>query len=227
VLRKCERLRMTRVFGFVFVLVTSLAHIGSRSTVAQEQILAEGSFPIETGSGQRLDSVGLILGVDRPGSALGEGYTRLLFDGFFWTNEDQGRIAFVDALTDEDFEYVTDFFTNGSNDRIWIGNIWHPGDGFSGYGAPESWLFFGDLNGTMSSDLHGFRISHIQMTLDQFHLNVPGHDPNGDGEWTDVRAEVTFTFFGAAVPEPASITLFLSAAVMMFLAQRLWQRSRS
>ena len=61
-------------------------------------------------------------------------------------------------------------------------------------------------------DLTGYQITRVQLAINMIEIDSPGSNPNGDGLWTDLDANVTFRFFGVAVPEPT--TLLLGSVVL-------------
>ncbi len=71
-------------------------------------------------------------------------------------------------------------------------------------------------------DLQGCTIDCITMTIDALTFNTPGRDENGDGNWTDISSTVTLRVYGtaAAVPEPATMTLFALGGLGVTLLRR-------
>ena len=187
----------------------------TKSAMANDPVIFERSFPLMAAMNRRLPSVAVVLAVNEPGSVPEDRPTTFLFEDFFWTPLDQSGSAIVDESVDPDFALVTSVFTNGLNDRVWTGTFWNPGlfrEWTLGV-EPESAFFSG-------TDLRNYRISRIQLTLDRFRMEVPGRDPNGDGRWTELAGEVTFTFYGMPVPEPGSVSLLLMGFVLFLAAHQ-------
>src|SRR4051812_36028825 len=142
---------------------------------ADDQIIFQRSNLTLGSGGGPTNSAAIVLAVNEPGAEGGDGYTTEMFDLFFLTNQEQGATASVDASNDPDFAHIADIFTNGINNKlVWIGVEHYPGVGFSGGGSSESEFFFNDPDGATGSDLHGFQINRIQLTLDRFSIANPG-----------------------------------------------------
>ncbi|HZE70861.1 MAG TPA: hypothetical protein VE135_15230 [Pyrinomonadaceae bacterium] len=87
------------------------------------------------------------------------------------------------------FETASALLTNGSNEYI----VFFTGPGIIGGGSAgeqrfESQLFFGNSG---RIDFAGFQITSLDFRLDEFVLNTPGRNPNGDGIWTDFTVRGT------------------------------------
>jgi hypothetical protein len=174
---------------------------------AQDIEIAHFERPFESGIAETINASAIVIGIDAPGSDLGslESDTRLLFEEIAWTNAAPTGVAIADAASDPDFLTVVDRFTNGTDDRYWIGNSWLPGPGPAMGGGPESLLGFQSSGGAPAADLAGYLITRIELRVIEFALSSPGSDRAGTGVWTDLHAKAQFTFYGQAVPEPSAL----------------------
>ena len=92
-----------------------------------------------------------------------------------------------------------------------------PGGGGGGAGNTESVIFPGS-NGI---DLEGCTIDSIDLLITDIVLDVPGTNPNSDGNWTDYSFTAQVVVNGTCrkqrppVPEPATIGILLIAGVLM------------
>ena len=86
------------------------------------------------------------------------------------------------------------------------GLVWTTGD--YGSGGHSSGQYERNVFASAGSpDLIGYSISSIDLHFNALTLDSPGRDPNGDGNWTDYYDNVTVTFHGERIPEPATLSL--------------------
>jgi hypothetical protein len=100
--------------------------------------------------------------------------------------------GFAERLTNG----VDELFGVGSKIRVGLGG----GSGISFWSESE---FFASFLPPGAVDFSGHLIDEVTLTLDALTLDTPGSDPNGDGLWTDITAEITVT----VIPEPGTLLL--------------------
>ena len=123
------------------------------------------------------------------------------------------------------FETVAQFITDGQNGAVGFFRYFVVGgvtSGGAGEVGPESLFFFGDGSGSGRVDFAGYTITSLEFRIDEFIVNSPGTNPNGDGIWTDVIVRSTLTVNGqaAAVPEPATLCLMGLGLAGMYARRR-------
>ena len=107
------------------------------------------------------------------------------------------------------FDKLASILTNGTNDII----MFTIGSG--GVGRYEERI----VNKFIDSpwvDFYGYEISEVILTINDYTLNSPGHNPNGDGNWTDIHLDLTFSVYGEPVPEPCSIFLLSMGGLFLY-----------
>ncbi|MGB2987265.1 MAG: PEP-CTERM sorting domain-containing protein [Phycisphaerae bacterium] len=128
-----------------------------------------------------------------------------LFDDLILSPDDDVGSTFA-ASTDpySDFDGFVTLLTNGTDDTLRMGTKFRVGSGGStgeGLASESDWL--SEFLAPGAVDLSGYLIDEITLTVDKLTFDIPGSDPNGDGNWTDWNAEITFNI----VPEPVTLAL--------------------
>jgi len=117
-----------------------------------------------------------------------------IFDRSFIPSE-QDSILRIDATTNSEFEAAVELLTNGTNDTAsWIREF--PGGGGSSNTTSEASFIQGGLSGEYEVDMTGARIEYALLHIDRMRLDIPGDDPNGDGNWTNYEFRLRLVFFG-------------------------------
>lgn len=134
-----------------------------------------------------------------------------LFDDIILTLDDVGTTFMASTDPHSDFLGFVSMLTNGVDDDLGQGSRIRAGlgGGSSNGIAPES-RWFSEFLLPGSVDFSGHQIDEISLTLETMTFDTPGHDPNGDGVWTDYTADVTFTI----VPEPLTLWMLGTAIVI-------------
>jgi hypothetical protein len=183
-------------------------------------LLAEFNRDFGGGTRALLDTVSFYLAVEAPDHVIGIP-SEQLFDAFTWTEGDDGAVLDLNATVDADFKHVAGLLADGIDERVLFGS--KLGSGGGGQGVFESVLFHGGAMGTSPVDLAGHQLTRVQLAINAIALPSPGSDPNGDGLWTDVQANITYRFFGVVVPEPTSLVSAVSLLVVMVVRRvREW-----
>jgi hypothetical protein len=108
-----------------------------------------------------------------------------LFEGIIFTPADVGKTVTVTEANDPEFNEVVAVLTNGVNDFLYFQALGHPGGGGPLDERTEAFSFFGDGSGASGIDFKDFIIQCISLRINSLTLNIPGQDPNNDGNWTD------------------------------------------
>jgi hypothetical protein len=120
---------------------------------------------------------------------------------------DIGLTVSISHDTSNEFDFYASLFTNGTDDRwLWFNTV------KSGHSFPES-EFLVKLIDSPYSDLYGYTIDHIDLTVNNIILSSPGSNPGGGGIWTDFSYDVTYTIYGT--PEPATILLLAAGGLIL------------
>jgi hypothetical protein len=147
---------------------------------------------------------------------------------FLFDASDIGNTFVINSTSgDGDFNMFSSLATDGS----------HNGDIYWGYvtpilaegdrGSPESSFLGTSSNSFNSVDFAGYNINSITFTLTEDTVfNIPGDDPNGDGNWTSFTISGEFAITGSVIPEPSSANLIVMAIVGMVSLRRYWMRSK-
>ena len=137
--------------------------------------------------------------------------TNAVYDAYAFTSNDVGSVFYLTAAEDADFTQLAANLVNGQADRIGyimdddpipVGADYHYTQNY------EDYMLAGSLYLTNGIDLQGTVIDRFSLVINDLYLDSPGSDPNGDGNWTDLRFSVTLYIEGHVIPEPYSIFLF-------------------
>ena len=128
-----------------------------------------------------------------------------LFEGIIFRPSDVGMTVKMTETNDPEFNEAAAILTNGVNDSLSFQAIGYPGGGGGGYGSSEAFFFFGDQSGANGIDFMGFSITSIGIRMDALTLNIPGENPNGDGNWTDYSITYTLIVEGESAPVDAML----------------------
>ena len=140
-----------------------------------------------------------------------------LFENLVLTPASLNQLYEANAGNDPDFTYIADLLTNGTNDFVASATFAVPGgSGFSAPWTEQRFATYPGANGVW--DFSGAQITRVVMRVDRALLEVPGSNPNGDGNWTDFNFSHTLLIYGV-VPEPAS-ALWLAAGAGAALVRR-------
>ncbi len=125
--------------------------------------------------------------------------------GVFWGLDDHGIVDFPNDGSGS-FALLAGILTNGVDDQVLVSTKWAHGAA-GGIIYNES-LFFGrEPESGSVPDLFGYELTQVRLTVNDFHFEEVFVTP---GVTTiEYEANVTFAFFGAPVPEPATTLLVL------------------
>lgn len=119
-----------------------------------------------------------------------------VFDSIVLFPENVGTAYTIVSSDDEDFASVTDTLTNGIDDFLIFAFLFYPSGGGSTGGFTESGFFLGGVTGEYDPDFEGFEIDYFILTINSLTLDVPGSNPNGDGNWTDYSIDLQIEVYG-------------------------------
>ncbi len=154
-----------------------------------EPPIAQFSFVFSGGTAEQIESLRCALGYETHTYA-DTIATVILQDG------DMGIRRTFDAENSPNFVAFSEMMTNGIDDTMRL-TAWRlPGGLPMSVGSSESVLFMGGLTGDMNPDLAGAQITKVMMTIRMVIISVPGHDPNGNGNWTDYNITIDYFVFG-------------------------------
>jgi hypothetical protein len=133
-----------------------------------------------------------------------EHYDTSLFDDIILTLGDVGRTFMASTDGYSDLDGFAERLTNGVDELFGVGSKIRVGlGGGSGISFWSESEFFASFLPPGAVDFSGHLIDEVTLTLDALTLDTPGSDPNGDGLWTDITAEITVT----VIPEPGTLLL--------------------
>ena len=138
-----------------------------------------------------------------------------LFEGVDVTPDDIGTVRVANSATDPDFDAVVALLTNGVNDLVTRSIVLQPGNLGGTGGTPET-FYFGAGPGTNGIDLEGFNIESLSVRIDDFLLDSPGSDPNGNGIWTDYLLALTLIIHGS-LDTPVNVPTLSAISLLAFL----------
>ena len=151
--------------------------------------IAQFSFEFSGGAAEQVESFRCALRYDT-NTSTDSIATVILRDG------DTGICRTFDAENSPNFSAFSEMMTNGSDDMIQLIGWRLPSELISGFGGAESSVFMGGLTGDMNPDLAGAQITGVMMTIQAVAIDIPGYDPNGDGNWTDWEFNINYMVFG-------------------------------
>ena len=156
---------------------------------AADYPIAQFSFVFSGGTAEQIESLRCALGY--------ETYTYAdTIATVILQNGDMGIRRTFDAENSPNFVAFSEMMTNGIDDTMRL-TAWRlPGGLPMSVGSSESVLFMGGLTGDMNPDLAGAQITKVMMTIRMVIISVPGHDPNGNGNWTDYDITIDYFVFG-------------------------------
>lgn len=171
----------SRILILILVLSSVLIGCGDDDPAAPpEAPRALAQLHMQDGGGSAIRAgtmtVAFSMGVDT--------YDEATLYEFSVSNDDQDSTVVIDAQNSPGFADVVAILTNGTDDFTRTSQEL-PGGGGGSRGRQESNLILGGVTGEYEPDLAGAEITHALLHMDVVSLDVPGSDPNGDGNWTD------------------------------------------
>lgn len=135
----------------------------------------------------------------------------ILFNDLALNASDIGNVYTVTEANNTDFNYAVELLTNNLFDGVSICVSLLPVTNCGQEMRSEAYRFFGDDTGANGIDFNGYTINSISFVLDELSFDIPGRDPNSDGNWTDYTFRGTLLIDGAVsvIPEPISSTMFI------------------
>lgn len=149
-------------------------------------------------------------------AAFGEG---TLFEGIVLTSG-QMRLDVATADTDPDFARFAELITDGQDWFLFDDNRFVPGVAGSGIrlSGLESMRLPVETDGMLFPDLQGWTITRVERTM-RVTLISPGSNPNGDGNWTDIRLRTQVDIYGV-IPAPGPVVTVAIASVLARRSRR-------
>jgi hypothetical protein len=165
------------------------------------------------------------------GSNVATSQVNFSLNGFFTdlvlTSSSAGNSYSVD-LASPAYDVVNGLLTNGIANNYSYSVIFPSAGGF-GSGITDA-----QLTGGNGVDFQGYDLATFEMVVNSITINSPGQNPNGDGRWTDFQANMNFNVYsveagqeeggnegGAPVPEPATLFIFGSGILGLFLRRKV------
>ncbi len=126
---------------------------------------------------------------------------------------------------DPDFLIFSEYITNGINDHLYDGHWSATGLLNLILVGPFESIALDTVVPTFGPDLIGYEIESVvrDVTID---IQSPGHDPNGDGIWTDIIVTGQYEFYGELIPEPSSMFLLVATFSWLLLSNGRQQEGR-
>ena len=146
--------------------------------------------------------------------------TNAVYDTYAFTSNDVGSVFYLTAAEDPDFTQLAANLVNGQPDRIGYISDDSPIPIGADYGYTqqyEDYMLAGSLFLTNGIDLQGTVIDRFSLRINDLVLDSPGSDPNGDGNWTDLRFSVTLSIEGHVIPEPSTLIMLFGGAAICAL----------
>ena len=158
-----------------------------------------GTYEVTQAGGCSSIYEGLEINVIFGGDGTGASGARL-FEGNVFRPSDVGMTVTMTEANDPEFNDAAAVLTNGVNDSLSFQAIGYPGGCIGGDGSSEALFFFGDQSGANGIDFIGYAITSIGLRVDALTLNIPGANPNNDGNWTDFSVTYTLIIEGESAP---------------------------
>lgn len=144
--------------------------------------------------------------------------TNAVYDDYAFTRLDIGSVFYLTAEEDPDFTQLAANLVNGQPDRIgWVTAYTHIGADYGGTQSYEAGILSGSPFLTNGIDLQGTVIDRFALVVNDLNLDSPGSDPNGQGVWTDLRFSVTLFIEGHVIPEPSTLPMLFTGAIVFAL----------
>jgi len=109
---------------------------------------------------------------------------------------DAGLIRTFDASNSPNFDQFAATVTNGEDEPFFMYCWPSPGLEPVTSGTVESMAFGGGLDGDLGPDLAGVRVTKLRLNVIDSQINIPGEDPNADGDWTSYVFTLNFLVYG-------------------------------
>jgi len=106
-----------------------------------------------------------------------------------------GLTRTFDASICPNFDAFAATVTNGVNDQFLM-YVWSAGNLYRTMGTWESEDLGGGLDGDLSPDLAGVKVTKLLLTVIDSRIAIPGENPNGDGYWTDYFFTLHYLVYG-------------------------------
>ncbi len=178
-------------------------------------LLTSFDFGVDTEiqAGNRIGFVLQLLDVDNDLRFLGPplggmGSDVRLGPAVFWDDGETGVLEFTPS-TNPEFDAFASLISDGIDDSLIVFWHWEDDGGFGGNGALESQMF------GLHPDLIGNMVELVRLTVHEVSLEPLGVD------LLSVRTRVTYDFLGSAVPEPTTLVLLVSAAVINSIGRHI------
>ena len=141
--------------------------------------------------------------------------TNAVYDSYAFTRLDIGNVFYLTAAEDSDFTQLAANLVNGQTDRIgWVMATTPIYPTYSGTQNYEDYILAGSPYLTNGIDLQGTVIDRFALVVNDLNLDSPGSDPNGQGNWTDLRFSVTLSIEGHVIPEPSTFFMLCTGATI-------------
>ena len=141
--------------------------------------------------------------------------TNAVYDSYAFTRLDIGSVFYLTAAEDPDFTQLAANLVNGQPDRIgWVTAYVPIAPDNGGTQNYEAGILAGSPFLTNGIDLQGTVIDRFSLVVNDLNLDSPGSDPNGQGNWTDLRFSVTLSIEGHVIPEPSTLMMLFGGAAI-------------
>lgn len=181
----------------LFVVVAALLGIchagcGGSSSAPEEGLLF--THTLRDNGGTRLPGISwytAALGVEtHPGSS---SYPEV-FEDFPLMPADEGTTFVVVESDDSEFQALVDLLRNGEDDRMRL-RVYRDGNpALLGEMQESEFDFEVDRRG--APDLQNYLVTRFELHVVELRFEVPGNDPNGDGDWQERFVELRLEIHG-------------------------------
>jgi len=149
------------------------------------------------------------------------GPSNTIFGQFTFHTSDVGSTFSIDQSSDPGFSSFLVQATNGILNTV-SETFYAGGNESQGRDVSEPFFYTGfPYGGNNGTDLGGFQIQRIDLTLNSLGFSSPGRNLSGDGNWTDYSWGATISFVGVTPsPEPGSSAILVAGLLVMLFRNR-------
>ena len=117
-----------------------------------------------------------------------------VFEDDILTPASEGAVIVVVEEDDIEFAALVELLTNGADDKLRLRLDRDTGLARLSNKQESEYDFLVDRRG--APDLQGYPITRFELHVEELRFEVPGHDPNSNGNWQDRFVEVRLEIYG-------------------------------